>query len=509
MAHQKSTCETCQRSCTNCGDQSSLHLHVEIENLKQRLLEKENHIVNMETNFLKEAEKFPNGEHAALTEEVLMWQEKYSRLYEAHKRVQKVNQSLEDKLLKIVDKCETEKNALSTEIANLTRKLVDEQFSVSKLQEDNERYKTDLNLAIQLLHCKPSNFVPQRLDALPSDIQAKVRSHLTPKSIRRFPDGNGNIQTKHEMKTIKVPIPTFPPTAMVYSLDKPTIDKESQCDDASGKPPQSPVDIVSAAIMAKVLEERERERASPKHCRTCFCSSRSSQNKCTQTDENDILFFTSFDFDNKAVMKNGSDSYKNPSFDSFEAAPKLTRPGIKFSKRDSSKSGFSVSKISQQPSNLSSSDEKLIQEINSSCNNCNNNNINNGKQKECSIGVTIPSADKFSDSDNDSPSTSCNLISFDNSSLSSSENCKENTSTKVSPVGPRLCSVRVQAGSHNILLDNAVNPYSTPVLYRSRFFNDATEPLVHSSRSRSTSISSSPEDASIVQRKLLCAETEI
>lgn len=33
----------------------------------------------METNFLKEAEKFPNGEHAALTEEVLMWQEKYSR----------------------------------------------------------------------------------------------------------------------------------------------------------------------------------------------------------------------------------------------------------------------------------------------------------------------------------------------------------------------------------------------------------------------------------------------
>jgi len=47
--------------------------------LKQRLLEREHHIVNMETNFLTEAEKFPNGEFAALTEELLTWQEKYSR----------------------------------------------------------------------------------------------------------------------------------------------------------------------------------------------------------------------------------------------------------------------------------------------------------------------------------------------------------------------------------------------------------------------------------------------
>lgn len=33
----------------------------------------------METNFLKEAEKFPNGEFAALTEELLTWQDKYAR----------------------------------------------------------------------------------------------------------------------------------------------------------------------------------------------------------------------------------------------------------------------------------------------------------------------------------------------------------------------------------------------------------------------------------------------
>lgn len=33
----------------------------------------------METNFLKEADKFPNGEMAALTDELLTWQDKYSR----------------------------------------------------------------------------------------------------------------------------------------------------------------------------------------------------------------------------------------------------------------------------------------------------------------------------------------------------------------------------------------------------------------------------------------------
>lgn len=32
--------------------------------------------------------------------------------------------------------------------------------------------------------------------------------------------GEGNNQPKHEMKTIKVPIPTFPPTAMFYSVNK-------------------------------------------------------------------------------------------------------------------------------------------------------------------------------------------------------------------------------------------------------------------------------------------------
>lgn len=55
---------------------------------------------------------------------------------------------------------------------------------------------------------------------------------------------------------------------MVYNVTKPTIEKHSDDDSDESKPP---VDVVSAAIMAKVLEDREKERIFAKHCDTCTC----------------------------------------------------------------------------------------------------------------------------------------------------------------------------------------------------------------------------------------------
>ncbi|XP_054284097.1 uncharacterized protein LOC129001000 [Macrosteles quadrilineatus] len=409
MSKALGNCEGCGCTCHRCGDSANLHLHVEIENLKQRLLEREHHIVKMETNFLKEAEKFPNGEMAALTDELLVWQDKYSRLYESHKRVQKVNQNLEDKLLRIVDKFETEKNSLTSEVASLTRRLVDEKFNISRLQEENERYRNDVNLAIQLLQCKPSNFVSQRYDSLPHDMQQKVRNYISSK--RRISDGNGNIPAKPEMKTIKVPIPTFPPTAMVYSVNKGPSEKETseekQCKQGS-------VDIVSAAIMAKILEEREKERAHTKHCESCTCPIiGATQNVATQTtvQMSDKCLNTGSDI----VMRSSSPmsvrgkavETKNCDFTTL-AAERLGRR--KWERENSVREGVLV--------NLDTSDE-------------------------------------------------------------SEETDK--------PRGPRHCSVRLQAGTSNILLDNVVDSY-TPVLYKSR-----PDALVHSPRSRSGSSNSSEE----------------
>lgn len=61
------------------------------------------------------------------------------RLYEAHRRIQRVNQGLEDKLLRLVDICETEKNALTKDVATLSHKLAEANYTVKKLTEDNVR----------------------------------------------------------------------------------------------------------------------------------------------------------------------------------------------------------------------------------------------------------------------------------------------------------------------------------------------------------------------------------
>ena len=48
---------------------------------------------------------------ADASEDVMVeWQAKYDRLLDAHRKLQKTNNALEDKLLRIVDKFESDKN---------------------------------------------------------------------------------------------------------------------------------------------------------------------------------------------------------------------------------------------------------------------------------------------------------------------------------------------------------------------------------------------------------------
>lgn len=61
------------------------------------------------------------------------------------------------------------------------------------------------------------------------------------------------------------------------------------CNEKTSNDGNFPVDIVSAAIMAKVLKEREKERSNKKHCRTCSCVSILNDNKSCQTEENSTV----------------------------------------------------------------------------------------------------------------------------------------------------------------------------------------------------------------------------
>ncbi|XP_076314209.1 uncharacterized protein LOC143226733 isoform X2 [Tachypleus tridentatus] len=246
----------------------SIHLHQEIENLKCQLVERENHIIEMDTHVIHQAQRFPKGENAALRQELLLWEEKYQRLHDSHKKLQRVNQGLEDKLLKIVDKYETEKATLTRDLYDVTTKLVEARFSITQLEEESSLYENDCNTAIQLLQCKPSHFVSHKYSTIPLDLQERVKSHLNQKTKKETQNYNP------QMDIVRIPIPTFPPTAMVYSVSTTSnvgAVKQNDSTKASQRISESPPECVSAAIIAKVLAERKKERSAKKQVVCVAC----------------------------------------------------------------------------------------------------------------------------------------------------------------------------------------------------------------------------------------------
>ncbi|XP_017138546.1 uncharacterized protein LOC108153227 isoform X1 [Drosophila miranda] len=195
----------------------------EIEQLQQALIEKQSQLYALESACLRETER-----QVELEDSVIAWQDKYDRLYESHKRVQKVNQSLEDKMLKLVDRNASERAQLTSDVATLSVRLAQANFNIAKLQREIERYKADISLAIQLLQCKPDSFVAQKVSSLPIDIQAKVSAYMrletNSHSDSECSNSGVGVATTASYKVLPAsdsPPPAacpFPPTAMVYSM---------------------------------------------------------------------------------------------------------------------------------------------------------------------------------------------------------------------------------------------------------------------------------------------------
>lgn len=108
-----------------------MHLHAEIEVLKKALVDKQSQLIVMETACLRE-----NDRQVELEESVIAWQDKYDRLYESHKRVQKVNQNLEDKLLKLVDRNSGERAQLTSDVATISVRLAQANYNIATLQRE-------------------------------------------------------------------------------------------------------------------------------------------------------------------------------------------------------------------------------------------------------------------------------------------------------------------------------------------------------------------------------------
>ncbi|XP_036670927.3 ras guanine nucleotide exchange factor B isoform X2 [Drosophila suzukii] len=300
----------------------------EIEQLQQALIEKQTQLYNLESACLRETER-----QVELEDSVIAWQDKYDRLYESHKRVQKVNQSLEDKMLKLVDRNAGERAQLTSDVATLSVRLAQANFNIAKLQREIERYKADISLAIQLLQCKPDSFVSQKVSSLPIDIQSKVSAYMrletNSHSDSECSNSGVGVATTASYKVLPAsdsPPPSacpFPPTAMVYSMrgidaangnaatnpqqqsNQPTNNNTSnnnkdtlnnnnnnnnnnssinKCNNQTNtnisnnnaNQTATNPDMISPTIMAKFLED-ELKANEVKHCDTCQCSKQDLQ----------------------------------------------------------------------------------------------------------------------------------------------------------------------------------------------------------------------------------------
>ncbi|CRK86236.1 CLUMA_CG000174, isoform A [Clunio marinus] len=265
----------------NCN----VHLFAELELLKKALAEKQAELNAMRSSCYQESDR--QGE---LEDVVLAWQDKFERLYESHKKVQKINQNLEDKLLKLVDRNSGERAQLTSDCATLNIRLNQANYNISSLQREIERYKQDINLAIQLLHCKPDNFLPQKITSLPLEMQSKVSSYMKLDSQSDSESSTGNL-TKGKYQILPtndedahlsgknfIQTPIALNNGLVSGLD---LNKNSEL-------------RVSPMVVAKFLES-ELKSKDAKHCETCFCSSKrliegfhGNFNAATQTDTNTL-----------------------------------------------------------------------------------------------------------------------------------------------------------------------------------------------------------------------------
>lgn len=107
------------------------NVYAEINQLKKALAESSQQLMAMEAACLQESNR-----HVELEDSLIAWQDKYERLHESHKRVQKINQSLEDKLLKLVDRNANERAQLTSDVATLSVRLAQANYNIGTLQRE-------------------------------------------------------------------------------------------------------------------------------------------------------------------------------------------------------------------------------------------------------------------------------------------------------------------------------------------------------------------------------------
>ncbi|TDH01691.1 hypothetical protein EPR50_G00183040 [Perca flavescens] len=107
---------------------------------------------------------------------------------------------------------------MDQEIVELTNKLLDAKNTVDRLEELNERYRQDCNLAVQLLKCNKSHFRNHKFADLPYELQEMLNKHMK----SSLPERGGSAPGGQDPDTLSLtPADVVPTSVIARVLEKP------------------------------------------------------------------------------------------------------------------------------------------------------------------------------------------------------------------------------------------------------------------------------------------------
>ncbi|KAM4729737.1 tight junction-associated protein 1 isoform 1-T3 [Anableps anableps] len=160
------------------------------EDLRHRLSLSTHKMEAMEAEF-EGSRHYMEAELSRTRDDLDKMRDKFRRLQNSYTASQRANQDLEEKLHALLRKVERDKKTMDQEIVELTNKLLDAKNTIDRLEELNERYRQDCNLAVQLLKCNKSHFRNHKFADLPSELQDMLNKHMKTSLPERGPAPGG------------------------------------------------------------------------------------------------------------------------------------------------------------------------------------------------------------------------------------------------------------------------------------------------------------------------------
>lgn len=256
--------DPCQESLSD-ADRIKI-LQQQNEDLRRRLSQTTHKMEEMETEF-ETSRHYMQAELGRTRDDLEKMRDKFRRLQNSYTASQRANQDLEEKLHALLRKVERDKKTMDQEIVELTNKLVDAKNTIDKLEELNERYRQDCNLAVQLLKCNKSHFRNHKFADLPYELQDMVNKHMK-SSLPNKTQGSQGAQAQDPDTLSLTPADVVPTSVIARVLEKPEplVLNSAQSSSSAGRPVAEDV-FVHVDMTGPQDDGGGRENGGPVHAR--------------------------------------------------------------------------------------------------------------------------------------------------------------------------------------------------------------------------------------------------